>query len=448
MQKRIMRCLTQFAAFALVIGTGIGAPLQLQTFTLPNGLRVVLNEDHSAPLVAVNLWYHVGSKNEKPGRTGFAHLFEHMLFSGSRNVGNNEHFRYVQSVGGVLNGSTAFDRTNYYETVPSNYLEMALWLEADRLGFFLPALDQARLDVQKNVVKEERRQRYENAPYGTAWETLLAGAFPKEHPYSWPTIGSMTDLTAAQIDDVKEFFRLYYAPNNAVLTLVGDFDPANARMLVEKYFASIPRGANVPRVELALVEQTEEKRLTMSGAVQLPRVYRLYHVPGITSSDWLAADLVTYVLAGGKASRLERALVFDQKIAQDVSASVRPGELDGTLTITATAKPGVSLDRIESAIDAEIEKLARSGPTADELTRVKNFNLTDIARNLESFASRADTLGMLATYFGDPAVVNDWPARYDRITADQVRAAAAKYLTRSNRTTLHYLANPSKPEAR
>lgn len=448
MQKRTSRSLSMFLLLALAAISANATPLKLQTFTLPNGLRVVFNEDHSAPLVAVNLWYHVGSKNEKPGRTGFAHLFEHMLFSGSKNIGNNEHFRHVQSVGGVLNGSTAFDRTNYYETVPSNYLEMALWLEADRLGFFLPALDQARLDVQKNVVKEERRQRYENAPYGTAWETLLAGAFPADHPYSWPTIGSMTDLTAAQIDDVKEFFRLYYAPNNAVLTLVGDFDPSQARSLVEKYFGSIPRGADVPRVELPMVEQKEEKRLTMSGAVQLPRVYRLYHVPGITSTDWLTADLLTYVLAGGKASRLEQALVFDQKIAQDVSASVRPGELDGTLLITATAKPGVSLDRIESAIDAEIEKFVRTGPAAEELTRAKNFNQTDIARGLESFASRADTLGMLATYFGDPEVVNDWSARYDRITAEQVRAAAEKYLTKANRTTLHYLANQPAREAR
>ena len=423
----------------VLTGSLSGAELKIEHFTLSNGLRVVLNEDRSAPLVAVNVWYHVGSKDEKPGRTGFAHLFEHMLFSGSAHVGNNEHFRYVQSAGGSINGSTNFDRTNYFETLPSNYLEMGLWLEADRMGFFLPALTQEKLDIQKNVVKEERRLRYENAPYGTAFENVLRTAYPSDHPYSWPTIGSMTDLTAAQLPDVQEFFRLYYAPNNAVLTLVGDFDTAHARALVEKYFAGIPRGADVPRVKKPLVQSTAERRFSMTGAVQLPRIFRLYHVPPINTREWMAADLLTYVLGSGKASRLEKSLVYERQLAQDVGVSVRPSELDGLLLITVTGKRGVKAEALESALDEEIARLLRDGVSDMELSRAKNTNLKDIAGNLETFGGRADTLSMLTTYFRDPNVVREWGARYDRITADEVEAVAKTYLTPANRTTVHYV---------
>src|SRR5947207_10910407 len=224
--------------------------LALEDYRLSNGLRVVLNEDHSAPLVAVNVWYHVGSKNERPGRTGFAHLFEHMLFSGSENVGNNEHFRYVQSVGGVLNGTTFFDRTNYFETLPSNYLALGLWLESDRMGFFLPALTQEKLDIQREVVKEERRQRYDNVPYGTAFERLLNLAYDPDYSYHWPTIGSMEDLGAASLDDIRDFFGTWYRPDNAVLTVTGDFAPDEARQLVHQYFADIPPGGAFPPFDL------------------------------------------------------------------------------------------------------------------------------------------------------------------------------------------------------
>jgi len=229
MRFRSGRILGVLLALLGVAGPLGAQQLKLDSYALPNGLRVVLNEDHSAPLIAFNVWYHVGSKNERAGRTGFAHLFEHMLFSGSEHVGNNEHFRYVESVGGLINGSTNFDRTNYFETLPSNYLPLGLWLESDRMGYFLNALNQSKLDIQKEVVKEERRQRYDNVPYGTALERMLGLAFPDTYPYHWPTIGAMPDLTAAQLEDVKGFFRTYYSPNNAVLTLVGDFDPAEAR---------------------------------------------------------------------------------------------------------------------------------------------------------------------------------------------------------------------------
>ena len=278
--------------------------LQLETYTLANGLRVVLNEDHSAPLVAVNLWYHVGSKNERPGRTGFAHLFEHMLFSGSEHVGNNEHFRYVQSVGGVLNGTTFFDRTNYFETLPSNYLALGLWLESDRMGYFLPALTQEKLDIQRDVVKEERRQRYDNVPYGTAFERLLTLAYDPDYSYHWPTIGSMEDLGAASLDDIREFFATWYRPNNAVLTLIGDFVPQEARELVERYFGPIPGAKSFPPFALTRRPLNGERREIVPSPVQLPRIYRLYHLPKMGHRDWIAADLLSSVLSGDKASRL------------------------------------------------------------------------------------------------------------------------------------------------
>jgi zinc protease len=416
--------------------------VKLEEFTLANGLRVVLNEDHSAPLVAVNVWYHVGSKNEKPGRTGFAHLFEHMLFSGSEHVGNNEHFRYVQSVGGILNGSTNFDRTNYFETVPSNYLPMALWLESDRMGFFVSALDQARLDIQKNVVKEERRQRYDNVPYGTWIENLLTLAFSKDVPYNWPTIGSMADLTAAQLDDVKEFFRQYYSPNNATLVLTGDFNPAEARALVEKYFGNIPRGPAVTRPAIQLAPLGGEKRNTVEWAVQLPRVYRMYHIPKFGEREWLAADLLTNALVGDKAARLERALVVEKQIAQDVVAFAWPAESVGMVVIWVTAKPGVTTDRLEAELDAELARIAASGLTADELKRAKARAEAGIAQQLSEFATRADLINTVTTFFGDPKLVNQLIPRYMDLGIADLQGVASKYLVKDNRVTVTFVPKP------
>ncbi|HEX2120720.1 MAG TPA: pitrilysin family protein [Thermoanaerobaculia bacterium] len=421
------------------------AQLRIEHYELPNGLDVVLNEDHSAPLVAVNVWYHVGSKNEVPGRTGFAHLFEHMLFSGSKNVGANEHFRHVQSVGGTLNGSTTLDRTNYYETLPSNYLALGLWLEADRMGFFLPTLSQERLDVQKNVVKEERRQRYENVPYGIWLETLLRNGFPQGHPYSWPTIGSMADLTAAQLEDVKDFFRRYYAPNNAVLTVTGDFDPAEARALIQKYFASIPAGPAIQRPSIAPRRGVGEARETLEGAVQLPRVYRLYRLPKFGDRGWFAGALLANILGRDKASRLERSLVYEQQIAQDVVAFMWDAELEGMLMLWATAKQGVSPEKLEAALDAEIEKVIRNGVTETELERAKVQTETDFAHELEEFSARADFLSMLTTYFGDPKIAHNWLDRYRQITAADVQNVARDSMKKEDRVTLYYL--PQKKSA-
>lgn len=413
--------------------------LPVTDYRLSNGLRVVLNEDHSAPLVAVNLWYHVGSKNEPIGRTGFAHLFEHMLFSGSAHIGNNEHFRYVQSVGGVLNGTTFFDRTNYFETLPSHYLELGLWLESDRMGFFLPALTQEKLDIQREVVKEERRQRYDNVPYGTAFERLLHLAYDPDYSYHWPTIGSMADLGAASLDDIRDFFSTWYRPDNCVLTIVGDFAEDEAKRLVEKYFADIASGGSFPPFTLQRKPQAGERRETYPTRVPLPRLYRLYHLPRMGDRDWVAGDLLASVLAGDKSTRLEKALVLEQQIATDVAAYVLPTEATGMLMLHATANEGVSLEQVEQAVDAEIERLSRDGISHDELTRAQNRAEVDYAHQIENFDSRSDLIGMMATYFGDPALVHTWLDPYRSATPGDLSAVAAKYLGADDRVTIHFV---------
>ena len=409
--------------------------LKIEEYRLRNGLRVVLNEDHSAPLVAVNLWYHVGSKNERPGRTGFAHLFEHMLFSGSEHVGNNEHFRYVQSVGGVLNGTTFFDRTNYFETLPSNYLALGLWLESDRMGWFLPALTQEKLDIQREVVKEERRQRYDNVPYGTAFERLLHLAYDPDYSYHWPTIGSMEDLGQASLDDIRQFFATWYRPDNCTLTLVGDFAPDEAKRLVEQYFGDIAAGGSFPKFEAVRKPAGHEIRETHASLVQLPRIYRLYHLPKMGEPDWVHADLLSTVMASDKASRLDRVLVHEKQIAQDVAMYVLPTEATGILLLQATAREGVAIETIESAIDEEVSAISLSGITEDELTRAKNRAEVDYAHQLETFDARADLIGMMSTYFGNPKLVETWLDQYRTATVDDLAHVARKYLIPENRVT-------------
>jgi len=413
--------------------------LDLVEYRLNNGLRVVLNEDHSAPLVAVNLWYHVGSKNERPGRTGFAHLFEHMLFSGSTHVGNNEHFRYVQSVGGVLNGTTFFDRTNYFETLPSNYLALGLWLESDRMGFFLPALTQEKLDIQREVVKEERRQRYDNVPYGTAFERLLNLAYDPDYSYHWPTIGSMEDLGAASLDDIRDFFSTWYRPDNCTLTLAGDFVPSEARELVEQYFGDIAPGGSFPKFDLVRRTQGGERRDVFRSAVQLPRLYRLYHLPGMGAPEWVHADLLSTILSGDKASRLEKALVLDKQIATEVAAYVLPTEAAGMMLLQATAKEGVPIDDVEKAIDAEIERIAAGGVTDEELSRAKTRSEVEFAHQIENYDTRADVIGMMATYFGDATMTQRWLEPYENATAAEIAATTAKRLGADDRVTIHFL---------
>ena len=329
--------------------------IKYEKYKLQNGLEVILSEDHRLPLVAVNLWYHVGPMYEKPGRTGFAHLFEHMMFQGSKNVGEKAHFKYLEAAGASnINGTTDFDRTNYFETLPSNQLELALWLESDRMGFLLETLDGPKLANQRDVVRNERRQGTENAPYGLPEEAMLQALYPAPHPYHGVVMGSHADIEAARLDDVREFFRQYYTPNNASIAIVGDFDPATVKKMVEKYFGSIPSGPPVPLVNYKTQPITQEKQFTVSDQVELPRVYMLWITPPYFVSGDADADMVAHVLGGGKSSRLYKRLVYELQIAQDVDAQRYPLKLGSFLYVQVTSKPGVTNERVQKAIDDEL----------------------------------------------------------------------------------------------
>jgi zinc protease len=358
-----------------------------------------------------------------------------MLFSGSEHVGNNEHFRHIQSVGGVLNGTTSFDRTNYFETLPSNYLALGLWLESDRMGFFLPALTQEKFDIQREVVKEERRQHYDNVPYGTSFERLLNLAYDPDYSYHWPTIGSMEDLGAASLDDVRNFFGTWYRPDNCTLTLVGDFVSDEAKKLVEDYFGGIAPGGEFPEFDLVRKPQTGERREVFESPVQLPRLYRIYHLPKMGAPDWIYGDLLSTVLASDKASRLDRVLVHEKQIAQDVAAFILPTEASGMLMLQATAREGVSIETIEQTIDEEIAKIATNGITEDELRRARNRAEIEHAHHVENYDERADIIGMFTTFFGDPEVVNTWLEPYSNATVGDLARVAAEYLVPENRAT-------------
>jgi predicted Zn-dependent peptidase len=416
--------------------------IPIETETLANGLRVTYSEDHVAPLVAVNLWYHVGSANEREGRTGFAHLFEHMLFQGSANVEANEHFELVQRAGGTLNGSTWLDRTNYFETVPSNQLALALWLEADRMGRLLPAMTQQKLDTQRDVVKNERRWSVDNQPYGTWWEKLPALTFPPTHPYHHSLIGSMEHLSEASLADVAEFFATWYTPDNAVLTIAGDFDPAEARALVHQYFGNIPRNpappsrpdfAVPPRFDGALREVVEDD-------VQLPRAIVAMRIPPSGSDAWYAASVAAAILGMRKGSRLYRRLVRETQVAADAGAYTFDLTKGADLLVAdVTANGDITSDRLEAAVHDELDTFARDGVTAPELARALALIETDFVSSLQSAQDRADTLSKFATYFGDPALVNAQAARYQMVTAAEVTAFAMEWCQRDNRATLLYV---------
>jgi predicted Zn-dependent peptidase len=418
--------------------------IPIETFTLDNGLRVVFSVDDSNAVVAVNLWYNVGSRNEAAGRTGLAHLFEHMMFQGSEHVPDTQHIAHVERAGGSVNGSTWLDRTNYYETLPAHQLELALWLESDRMGFFLPALTQEKLDNQRDVVKNERRERVDNQPYGDWDERIQAMLFPPDHPYHHSVIGSMADLDAASLDDVREFFSTYYAPNNAVLSIVGDFDPAEARRLVERYFGPIPRGPELPplpgRPALEPFSVGREVRETVEGSFALARVYLAYRVPPFGSDEFYAVDVLTEVLSAGKSSRLYRDLVRDRRIARSASAFAFPVVTGAALLLVrGVAPPGGDVAALEEALLAELRTLAEAGPTPAELERA----LTGVeARNtleLQRVAERADRLSMLTTLFGQPERINTELDRYRAVTPEDVRRVAERYLREDNRVVLTYL---------
>jgi zinc protease len=410
---------------------------------LPNGLRLIISEDHLAPVAAVNVWYGVGSKHEKPGKTGFAHLFEHVMFQGSKNVGKAEHIALVQAAGGTMNGTTWLDRTNYFETMPSHQLELALWLEADRMGTLLDALSQENLDNQREVVKNEKLWSYDNRPYGSWNEKLLGAVFPPDHPYHHPTIGSMEDLDAASLEDVKSFFRLHYAPNNAVLSVVGDVEPGEVTRSVERYFGGIPSNPNLP---VELPDMTLPPRLgseireVVPDRVPLPRIYWGFRGPVFGDRRLDALDLAGQILSGGKGSRLHRRLVREERLAQDVALFSMGLVAGGSVTAGwATARPGVDLVQLETAFWEELERLGREPVSDDELDRAKALTEADELGALQRVDEKADRLSMYATLFDDPEMINSILPRYLSTTAEQIRSVAAEVFVPENRVVLTYL---------
>ncbi|MGH9382330.1 MAG: M16 family metallopeptidase [Thermoanaerobaculia bacterium] len=399
---------------------------------MDNGLRVNLLPDSSLPLVAVNLWYHVGSRHESPGRTGLAHLFEHMLFEGSAHVPGNDHFRLIQQVGGSANGSTWYDRTNYYETVPAHCLELALWLEADRMGFLLPALTPEKLAIQQQVVLNERRERIDNQPYGLALERLFAGLYPDSHPYGWPVIGTPEDIAAATLDDVRKFFQTWYTPDNAVLTLVGDFGADAALSLVERWFADIPSRdtphTNTNRPPDAPIRLNGPMDEVMGDRVELERCYIGFRLPPYGTPDWYAADLLAAVLATGKASRLYKDLVHDRKMAHQVSASTLPTELGGSFLVVATASDDDGASALVERVQAHLGDVARGEVSAAAVERARSQVLSGYVESLQTLEERADEISQFTTFLDRPDALHDEFTTYSRIQPEDLVRVAQRWL--------------------
>lgn len=403
--------------------------LASEKYTLPNGLEVILHEDRSVPMVAVNMYYKVGSGDEKPGRTGFAHLFEHIMFMGSEHVQVGMFDQLLEAAGADNNGSTNEDRTDYNIQMPSNALPLALWLDADRLGWLLPTMDQAKLDLQRDVVKNERRQGVDNVPYGRAFETIAQALYPSGHPYSWPVIGSMADLSAASLDDVKQFFRTYYVPNNATLAIAGDFHRDSVRRWVERNFSQIPRGPEMPaRPTPAPVIIARDTFLVLEDRVQLPRVYWTWPSAPLFQADDAALDVLAYVLAGDKNSRLYKRLVYDMQLAQDVSAFQASSRLTSQFFIIATPKPGQSPTTIAGLVQEELSRLMQDGVMPRELERARNTFRARKIDQLSSVQGKASLLNYYNYFAGTPDYARQDAERYDRVTQADVHRVAHTYL--------------------
>jgi zinc protease len=418
------------AALVLLVSPVEGQMLSVpvETFTLKNGMRVIVHEDHNAPLVAVNIWYHVGSGREVKGRRGFAHLFEHMLFQGSEHVADDQHFAIVQEAGGTANGSTNSDRTNYFEMVPSNYLETALWLESDRMGFLLGSLTQQKLDNQRDVVKNERRQNYENRPYGMGSIRVGELLYPDEHPYHWPTIGYMEDLTAASVEDVKGFFSQWYGPANASLVVAGDVQPAEVKRLAEKYFGGLPAGPKPPALTPHPAALAADQRDVLEDQVTLPQLTLAWHTVPLWAPDDAALDVTADILGRGKASRLYQRMVYREQAAQSVGAFQVSRETAGSFQITAQAREGFTLAQMQSAIQEEVARLASEGPTERELQRAKNGAEANAVQSLQTLLGKADRLNSYATFRGRPDLFEQDLERVRKVTSEDVRRVASTYL--------------------
>ncbi|MBS1816489.1 MAG: insulinase family protein [Acidobacteria bacterium] len=406
--------------------------------TLANGLDVLIHEDRACPIVSVNIWYHVGSKNEVPGRTGFAHFFEHLMFEGSEHY-DKGYFQPLQGAGALLNGSTNADRTNYWEVVPTNALELALWMESDRMGYLLPALTAAKFQNQRDVVLNERRQNYENRPYGLAGMAMLAALYPPDHPYHWPTIGQIADLHAAQVEEVREFFATYYHPANASLAIAGDVDTEEALALVRRYFEGLAPGPSVAPVRPPMPVLNGDTRLIIEDRVELPRLYLGWISPAMFGEDDAELDLAADILANGKTSRLYKRLVYDMRAATDVSAAQNSRELGGFVQIAATAAPGRTLAELERVIVEEVNRLASDGPTEDEIERGRVQAEAQFIYRLQTvggFGGKSDQLNAYNVFLDDPGYFDRDLDRYHHVTAESLRAAVQRYVAHGNRVTL------------
>ena len=439
----LLLALAPFAAAPALSAPAAAAPAPIEIaytqFTLPNGLHVILHEDHTVPIVSVNVWYHVGSAREREGRTGFAHLFEHLMFMGSGHVKPGQFDEWLEGAGGTNNGSTEDDRTNYWINVPSNALELALFLESDRMGYLLDTMTPKTVDAQRDVVKNERRESYENRPYGMADIALTELLYPAGHPYHWPTIGYMPDLTAASYDDVVAFFKKYYAPANASLVVAGDIDTAKARALVEKWFSDVKAGAPVEPMTIPGVRLDGVVKKTLTDKVQLPRLSLAWLTPPHFAPGDAALDVVSDILAGGKNSRLYKRLVYDLQIAQSVDAAQNSQALSSFFLIEATPRPGHTIDEIEKVIDEEIAKLQESPPTGHELERSINqieASFYDRMERVGGFGGTANQLNGYYTETGDPDWANEDLSRYRALSPSDIQAAAAKFLPEDRRVEL------------
>lgn len=406
---------------------------------LDNGLNVIVHENHRCPIVAVNVWYHVGSKNERPGHTGFAHLFEHLMFEGSEHH-DSGYFSPLQQAGGLLNGSTNADRTNYWEVVPANALELALWLESDRMGYLLPALTETKFRNQRDVVLNERRQNYENRPYGMVAMAIMAALFPPDHPYHWLTIGASEDLEAAILQEVRAFFETYYHPGNASIAVAGDVTTDQALDLVRDYFGAIPRGRGPgPERPHEVASLEGEARQMMEDRIELPRLYLAWHSPSLFGEGDAVLDLASDILGGGKSSRLYRALVYDRRLASEVAAIQSSREMAGFFQVIVTATPGSALAEIEQVTRDEIARLADQGPTEAELERAKTDIEAQFIYNLQTvggFGGTSDQLNSYNTYVGDPGYFDTDLARYRAVTSGDVKRWIGRTLDANRRVVL------------
>ena len=439
----------QFSALLAAVTSGALAVAQtahklpeikFEKYTLPNGLTVITHEDHRLPLVAVDLWYHVGPLNERPGRTGFAHLFEHMMFEGSEHVGEKAHIKYVQSAGATdVNGTTSFDRTNYFETMPSNQLELALWLESDRMGFLMEGLDREKLANQRDVVRNERRQG-EGQPYYVGDEAVYHLLFPKDHPYYGAVIGSHADIESARIADVRDFHQQFYTPNNASIAIAGDFDPKQLRDLLTKYFGPIPQGPKVDPVTSVTAPITSQRRATVSDTVQLPQVHVAWLTPPAYTPESYSVNSALFALGGAKVSRLDEALVYKAQTAQSVSCETEALKLTGITECSITAKPGVKLEDLEASLWSEVARLQQDGPTADEVEASKALSLTRKINGLQrlgGFGGVADTLDAYNQYTGDPGFLPKDVAMTEAVTIASTKAAASKYFSKESAVVVY-----------